>query len=137
MDMNKKTIKTLILVISIIGIFLIATQTVSAAETTEEINFCEDFKPTFKAVGIILFILKILVPLGIAGIGMVDFTNSIMKGADSQIKKDAIVLGKRVIIGLIIFFSPGIINTIIDLADPGKNSDYELCNKCVFTPFDC
>lgn len=152
MAMNRKLITIFILMLSVMGFFiasenykpkleiektLLIAENTTQASASEDINVCQDFRSTFKSIGIVLFILRILVPLGIAGMGMVDFSNSVMKGDQNQIKKDAEVLGKRIIIGLIIFISPGIIKMVISLADPENASDYTECNECVFSPFDC
>lgn len=95
-------------------------------------NFCGDIQPTLKIVYYVLTILKIIVPLGIIIMATFDFYKAITGGSAEAIKKEAIILGKRCIIGLIIFFAPTIINTLINFADSDSAADYKQCTNCVF-----
>lgn len=94
-------------------------------------NFCDDIQPTLRIIYYVLLVLKIMVPLGIIFMGAFDFYNAVMGGNADSLKKEAIILGKRCITGLIIFFAPTLINLVINNVDKSA-SDYKKCTNCVF-----
>lgn len=94
-------------------------------------NFCKDIQPTLKIIYYILLVLKIIVPLGIIFMSAFDFYNAVLGGSAESLKKEAIILGQRCLTGLIIFFTPTLINLVIKTADPNP-SDYKKCTNCVF-----
>ena len=94
-------------------------------------NFCKDVQPTLRIMYYVIIVLKIMVPLGIIFMGSFDFYNAVTGGNADNLKKEAIILGKRCLTGLIIFFAPTLINLVINAADPSP-SDYKKCTDCIF-----
>lgn len=94
-------------------------------------NFCEDVQPTLRIIYYVIIVIKILVPLGIIFMGSFDFYNAVTGGNADNLQKEAIILGKRCLIGLIIFFAPTLINIVINAADPNPG-DYKKCTDCIF-----
>lgn len=105
-------------------------------------NYCsEDLEllKTFKFIGRILSVVKILIPLVIIILGVVDFFRAVMASKDDEIKKSMKSLMFRAISGVVIFFLPTIINLIFMLIDDWGNyrTDYSVCSTCVTNPSKC
>ncbi len=103
-------------------------------------NFCGEptVARTFKFLGLGLFILKILVPAIIIIMGFVNLFKIITSGKEDEAKKYAKIIVRNVIIGVIIFIAPGLINFVFDLADdvvtPSNKSDFSNCVNCILDP---
>lgn len=95
-------------------------------------DFCGDIQATLQIVYYILLVIRILVPLGICAMSIFDFYNAVTGGSAEALRKEAIILGKRVLIGLIIFFIPTIINIVVDAADKENEMRYRACLNCLF-----
>ena len=81
-------------------------------------NFCEsDMLEIIELLGSVLMIFKIAVPFILIAIGIFIFVKAIIDGKDDSIKKATMQLIKKVIAGMIIFFLPGIVNTIFGFID--------------------
>ena len=103
-------------------------------------KFCNDGKVarTFKFIGLMFFVAKILVPAIIIIVGIVDLVKVITSGKEEEMKKHVKNLGIRVIIGVLIFLLPSIINAIYgvasDLVSDGGTSAFDNCEACLMTP---
>ena len=103
-------------------------------------NFCGEptVARTFKFLGLGLFILKILVPAFIIIMGFVNLFKIITSGKEDEAKKYVKIIVRNVIIGVIIFIAPGLINFVFDLADdvvtPSNKSDFSNCVNCILDP---
>jgi len=72
--------------------------------------------------------VRIIVPIIIILLGTIDLSKAVIAGKEDNMKKAQIDFAKRVIIGVLIFFVPIIVNVIMDLAEivwQGKN--YGIC----------
>ena len=110
----------------------------------EEINFCEEkgVLKTFQIVGYILFIAKIIVPLLLIILGTIDFAKATISSDDKATKDAVISLIKRVLIAVIIFLIPTILDFLLSLVNGAseafKDSEFTNCTDCLFDPFgDC
>lgn len=126
MTMNRKILK----IISI-AILLCNCVNVNAAIAD---NVCSEITSTLKLGGYLLLILKCAAPLLIVIMGTMDFYKAVMDGKTDTLKKEAIILGKRLLIGIFIFFIPTIINFVVDNVGGGENSDYKTCVSCLTNP---
>lgn len=105
-------------------------------------SYCSDdleLLKTFKFIGRILSVVKILIPLIIIILGVIDFFRAVIASKDDEIKKSMKSLMFRAISGVIIFFLPTIINLIFMLVDDWGNyrTDYSVCSTCVTNPSKC
>ncbi len=105
-------------------------------------NYCSndlELLKTFKFIGRILSIIKILIPLIIIILGFIDFFRAVIASKDDEIKKSMKSLLFRVISGVVIFFLPTIINLVFMLIDDWGNyrTDYSVCSTCVTNPSKC
>lgn len=144
MKKNNLILFTILILIS----FLVLPEVVFA-EGNFDPNVCNNPGVT-KAVSILgkfLYVLKIVVPMIIIVLGMVDFGKATISSDEAAIKKATGSLVRRVIAGFIIFFIPTIVIAIINAVDSGNNginsdildnnnASFGQCTKCLFDPFN-
>lgn len=133
MIMNRKNI--LKLVLACICMFMLIN--VSADKEIVAENFCTDMANTLKLVGYFITVIKIVVPLLVVIMGSLDFYHIVMSGKDSDLKKEALILGKRVLMGVIVFLMPSIVNLAVNTLDNNPNADYKVCVDCLTKPSSC
>lgn len=85
----------------------------------------------------VIYIIKILVPIIIIVLGMIDFGKAALSGDDKANVTTITTLGRRLIIGVLIFFIPTILDFFLGLVDGTKESvsKYGPCTKCMLEPF--
>ncbi len=94
---------------------------------------------TLQFVGFALFLVKLLVPAIIIFLGSADFAKAMLDGKGDDIQKKLPIFLKRVILGIIIFLIPSVIDFfygVIDSFDSTK-SKFSNCWTCVLNPSDC
>ncbi len=103
-----------------------------------DIQFCEkeEIQRLFTFLGNLMDILKIVIPIIIVIIGSVDLVKAVVAQKDDEIKKGYLVLLKRIIIGVVIFFIPGVVNLILNMAN-GDSVNKNMCMSCFSTPNSC
>ncbi len=107
--------------------------------------FCTEAKVArlLKGVGILIVIAKILVPAIIILMGFVNLFKIITAGKEDEAKKYAKSIVTKIIIGVIIFLLPGLINFVFDIANNiiASNNDYQSeftnCEKCILNISEC
>ena len=125
--MKLKVISFLLLVI------LLLPLNVSAAE----LNFCGRTAPIWQFIGYFLFALKIVVPLLIIVLGIVDFAKAIASSDDKAISGAAMGLFKRLIIGVVIFFIPTIVDVVFGFISNFTGdimTPIAACEECLLNP---
>lgn len=157
----KKLLYALLLLVFAVGIFMNAIP-VSYAETTTQAtttaagatgneyyndtknvgeNFCSEpsAKRVIKFFGLMLYVLKIIVPVLIIIKGMFLFYNAIMKGETDSLLKNAKEFGMKIFLGVLVFVIPSLIDGVWDLLDSfdSVRSDYTDCEQCLLEPNDC
>ena len=105
----------------------------------DPVDICEVNSTSLKAfqvIGYILLIIKIIVPLILIVLGSIDFAKAALSGDDKSTKDAAVQFGKRVLIGLIIFFIPTIIDFFLSLVKGTSEvvAKYENCTNCILNP---
>lgn len=110
----------------------------------EEFNFCNvsenpEVVAGFRFGGIIIFIVKIVVPIILIIMGMIDISKAVVESNQDAIKKNAITFGKRAIAAVLIFFVPAIMKGIFETISSWNNvkSDYETCINCLLDVQSC
>ncbi len=99
-------------------------------------NFCENTVKGWKIVGTLVYIVKILVPIIIIITGTIPFINAITKGTSEELFASAKKLFFKIIAGLIVFITPGLITSLIDMLNDKKATvDVSVCTSCVNDPF--
>ena len=110
----------------------------------EEIHFCEEsgVRATFQIVGYLLFAAKIVVPLLLIILGSIDFAKATISSDDKAPKEALMSFIRRVLIAVIIFFIPTVLNFLLSLVygatEAFSDDSFEDCTDCLFDPFgDC
>ena len=99
-------------------------------------DFCKNTANIWQFVGYFLFWFKIIIPLLIIILGMIDLGKAVVAQRDDEIKKATSSIIKRVVIGIVIFFIPTLIYMFFGLV--GVNNDdnsVDKCYKCLLKPF--
>lgn len=102
-------------------------------------TFCEKTANIWQFVGYFIFWFKIIIPLLIIILGVIDLGKAVVSSKDDEIKKAAGTLGKRVVIGVVIFFLPTIVYMLFGLVKIDHDKGAKDCYECLFRPFknDC
>lgn len=105
----------------------------------EQNTFCHSTANIWQFVGYFIFWFKIIIPLLIIILGVIDLGKAVVSSDDKEVKKAAGTLGKRVVIGVVIFFLPTIVYMLFGLVNIGHDKGAKECYECLFKPFknDC
>ena len=105
------------------------------------IQFCKRTAVIWQIVGWVVLVFKILVPILLIILGMVDLGKAVVGSKEDDIKKATQSLINRAIAAIVIFFIPTIVavimSVIADFRDSGAKADFEECKKCLLDPKDC
>lgn len=99
-------------------------------------SFCSDFGKTLKLISISVLIVRIMVPILIIIMGTLDIFNIVKSGKEDDLKKQFSILGKRLVIGFLVFFLPTFVSVIVNGLDKTP-SDYKICIDCISNPSNC
>lgn len=104
----------------------------------ETICSMPSYRKPMKFVGVILRLVKILVPILIIVYGAYDLYKAMVSSKDDEIKKAIKSIGIRIVAGLFIFLLPGILQVLLNMINEWseyKNS-WCCCTECLFNK-DC
>ncbi len=99
---------------------------------------CHDFAGTIRIGGILLFIVKIMLPVVIIIKATMSFVSVVTSGKPDDLKKKANKLMISLIAAIIIFFLPTIVNTLFGFIaryNDNITEDSKVCSACIFEPF--
>lgn len=99
---------------------------------------CHDFAGTIRIGGILLFIVKVMLPIVIMIKATMSFISVVTSGKPDDLKKKFNKLMVSLVAAIIIFFLPTIVYTCFDfIADYNDNitEDSKVCSACIFEPF--
>jgi len=101
-------------------------------------GFCDDAGAALRFLGYLILYAKILVPFIIILMGTMDIYKAMTSHKDDELKQQLKNFGKRILIGMIIFFLPTLLNVFLLLfGDSVDLGDFEGCRICLLTPGDC
>mgnify|MGYP003299239104 CR=1 FL=1 len=134
MKNNKKNIYMIIALVVLLSI-----PSIAYALTSAKLAFCDygGVRRTFMIVGIIINIVKIVVPLIIVITGMIAFAKPIISGKTEDLTGNAMILFKKFIAGVAIFYLPTIINFALSLNPDYDKTSYYACTECMNNPDGC
>lgn len=96
----------------------------------------ESVRKSLRFLGRILMAVKIAIPGLLIILGAIDFMKSITSSNQDALGKASKIFVIRIIIGIVIFIIPTIVNFVFELVGHG-NTSYEQCRVCIFNPSDC
>ena len=114
----------------------------SELQIDPNVTFCSSgVKKSFQVIGYIIYIAKIIIPLLLIILGSVDFAKAVISTSDKANSEAISALVRRIIIAVIIFLIPTILDFLLGLIDGAKdaasNSDFTSCMKCLTNPKNC
>ncbi len=113
---------------------LLADTVVQPGETN---GFCASTAVLWQFVGIVLMVLKIVIPIILIILGMIDLGKAVVSSEDKAVSKSATKLLWRLIAAIIIFFVPTIVSAIFALMGSFQSelaADYKICRECIEHP---
>ncbi len=96
--------------------------------------FCEETVKVWRLVGLFLLVFKIVIPIILIVLGMLDLGKAVISSDDKAISKAAKSLGMRVIAAVCIFFVPDLISFIIGVVDQSVDELSKTCAACISSP---
>lgn len=99
-------------------------------------NFCNKTAGIWQLVGYALMALKIIIPIIIIVLGVVNFSKAAIVSDKDAIKKASITLLQKLIFGICIFFVPTIVNLLVSLISDfaGNQDSVGVCQYCLLDP---
>lgn len=97
-------------------------------------GFCSDTANIWNVLGYVVTVIKIVIPLALIILGMVDLGKAVVSSDDKAISKSVGALIKRFIAAVVMFFIPTIVSALfnaIDLMNDADEADYNICVQCV------
>ena len=145
----KKIILMLVLILLPINVyaknleFSMALNTISQSRLNYD-DWCSNttegnagIRSAVRIVGYVIKIAKWVVPMLIIIFGIVDFTKASIASDDKALSKATNFLIKRVIAGIIVFFIPTIIISILNFIGLNESDNFPSCTNCIFYPENC
>ena len=102
-------------------------------------GFCSDTSNIWHVLGYVVTVIKIVIPLILIVLGMVDLGKAVVSSDDKQISKSVTALIKRFIAAVVVFFVPTIVSALFNalaIMNDTEKADYNICVQCV-TGGDC
>ena len=127
--------KKILLFLILIAIFFI--NPVLADKYTK--SYCTGLKSTLRIVGEVVNVIKIIVPLIIIGLACSDLFKTLTSGKDDSLSKSLKSIITRIILGVLVFFIPTILEFGFSLVDEwtGYETSYRECVSCVLNVKSC
>ena len=102
-------------------------------------SYCAGLKGTLRIIGEAINIIKLVVPLLIIGLACFDLFKAVTAGKDDQIFKSVKTIATRVVLGVLIFFIPSILDFGFALLDEWTDyeTNYHECASCILNVKEC
>ena len=99
-------------------------------------SFCTSTANVWQFVGYFLFIFKIVIPLLLIILGMIDLGKAVVSNDDKEVKNATSKLAKRAVAGVVIFFIPTLVGFIFNIVGGFSDvkSTYDGCKSCIVNP---
>lgn len=113
----------------LVNLFNILTGATNGAST-----ICDGLQPVMRIVGIVILGIKIVVPIILIIVGMIDLAKAVTEKNEDNIKKAQQALIKKAIAAVLVFLVVSIVTVLMTLIG---SKDYDECMDCIKTPFSC
>lgn len=95
-------------------------------------DFCAQTANIWKIIGYVVLIIKIVIPLLLIVMGMVDLGKAVVSSDEKAIKSATGSLIRRFVAAIAIFFIPTIVSAIFSIIGLiNTEGDYKICVDCV------
>lgn len=101
-----------------------------------EYGFCAQTASLWQMIGIILLVVKIVIPVILIILGIITLGKVVISTEDKEIKQGINSMIKKCLIAVIIFFVPTIVSAVFGLVGGFQEleDDYAVCEACVAHP---
>lgn len=99
----------------------------------EAFNICESAKPILGLVGYVILGIKIVVPIILIIMGMMDLAKAVTEKKEEDIKKGQMLLVKKAIAAVMVFLVATIVTIVMQLV---KGTQWTECTHCLVYPQD-
>lgn len=120
--------------IFILFVFFIFQPTVFAASA--EICTKPGILKSFRFIGYLLYVVKVLIPIILIITGSMDYAKAILASNQDAIKKATVTFGTRIVAGVVVFLIPTVVNFAFSLL-PENKDNFKACSTCIFKPRSC
>lgn len=130
--------KHIIILVILLSVLTIAPDLVLAA-TSSQLRICEyaGVLRALKILGIIINIIKVVVPLLIIGTAMISVFKTVMSGKSDDLTASFVLIVKKVLAGLIIFLLPTALDFVFDSLLQYDDSAFTACSNCLLDTGNC
>ena len=97
-------------------------------------SICSDLEPILKIVGIVIWGIKVVVPIILIVIGMLDLAKAVTEKDEGKIKDAQQKLIKRAIAAVLVFLVVTFVSLLMGIIGA---KDYKSCMDCINRPFSC
>ena len=94
-------------------------------------DLCHDLAPVLRIVGIVVLGVKIVVPILLIVIGMIDLAKAVAEKDEGKIKDAQNKLVRRAITAVIVFLVASLVGVLMKLVG---SDDYKKCLPCINHP---
>ena len=100
-------------------------------------DLCSAIKPFMTLLGYVIMGIKIIVPIILIVIGMIELAKAIVEQDEGKIKKAQNALIKKIIVAVCVYLVISVVNLVISLINPGWDKSCNEAIKCALSdPFD-
>ena len=96
-------------------------------------DICNDLSPVLRLVGIVIWGIKVVVPLVLIVVGMLDLAKAVGEKDEGKIKEAQNRLIKRAIAAVLVFLVVTLVGVVMGLI---RAEDYKACMECINHPFN-
>ncbi len=103
-------------------------------------GFCAQTANIWQVLGYVVVIFKIVIPLLLIILGMVDLGKAVISSDDKAISKAVGQLVRRFIAAIVVFFIPTIVSALFNalaIMNDSEQADYNVCVQCVTNVGSC
>lgn len=100
----------------------------------ENVDLCGELKPVLRLVGYVVLAIKIVVPIILIVVGMMDLAKAVTEKKEDDIKKAQQGLVSKAIAAVLVFLVITIVGVLMSLVGSEK---YQDCMQCINSPGDC
>ncbi len=101
-------------------------------------GFCGQTADLWRILGYVVVVIKIVIPLILIILGMVDLGKAVVSSDEKAINKSVSTLIKRFVAAVVVFFVPTIVSAIFNALHLISDvDDYNTCVQCVTNVGSC
>ena len=102
-------------------------------------TFCQSSAAIWQIVGWFLFVVKIVIPIILIILGMLDLGKAVVSSDDKAIQKSAKSFLMRVIAAIAVFLIPTVVGLVFKMVGnwTDAQAQYDVCRICITSPSKC